>query len=247
MQVSGDFLEAPVAVAGVLAGSEAVHGLSHGLDILLQVDPRAVVEEAAPLRIEPHEVEIIGEVAAGFREDALQHPRHGEDRRAHVEAEAVLVQNRRLAADPGILVVEGDLVSAGRRDTGRRQSAQSSADDRNRSPLSVHVSSRKARTYPHGPHPIVLVLGRARASSRRITKVWAAGADHAKREHARRIEAAKRGLQRGRWLLGRTIDPTVVSSDNPFIGPLRRAVRRPVPARRGPLCGARDPPAAGVS
>ena len=58
------------------------------LDVFLQVDLRAVVEEAAPLRIEPHEIEIIGEVAPGFREDALQHPRHGQDRRAHVEAEA---------------------------------------------------------------------------------------------------------------------------------------------------------------
>ena len=85
---------------------------------------RAVVEEAAPLRIEPHEIEIIGEVASGLGEDAFQHPRHGQDRRAHVEAEARFVENRRLAAEPGILVVKRDPMAARRRDAGRRQSAQ---------------------------------------------------------------------------------------------------------------------------
>ena len=133
-----DLLEALVALAGALAGREAVHGLGHRADVLLQVDLRAVVEEAAPLRIEPHEVEIVGEVASGLREDALQHARHGEDRRPHVEAEAVFVQHRRLAAEPGVLVVKRDLMAARGRDAGGRQAAQSSADDCNRSTLSAH-------------------------------------------------------------------------------------------------------------
>jgi hypothetical protein len=106
----------------------------------LQVDAGPVVEEAPPLRIETHEIEIIREVSPRLREDALQNARHGEDRGTHVEAKAVLVQHRGLAADPGIFVVERHRMTAGRRDAGRRQPAESTADHGDRSCLSVQRS-----------------------------------------------------------------------------------------------------------
>jgi hypothetical protein len=115
-----------------------VHDVGHGLHVLLQVDLRAVVEEAAPLRIEAHEFDIIREIAAGLREDALQHPRNRQDGRPHVEAEAAVVQHRRLAAEPGVLVVQCHLVTARRRDAGGRQTAKSPADDGNRSSWISH-------------------------------------------------------------------------------------------------------------
>ena len=64
-------------------------------DVLREVEHRAVVEEAAPLRVEPDEVEVILQVAPGLGEDAAQDRRDREDRRPHVEAEAVAFEDAR--------------------------------------------------------------------------------------------------------------------------------------------------------
>ncbi len=69
------------------------------------------------------------EVLARFGEDPLQDLGHGEDRRPHIEAVALFLQNRGLAAQPGVLLEQGDVVSSGRQSAGRSQSTQTSAND----------------------------------------------------------------------------------------------------------------------
>ena len=73
---------------GRCPGAKRVHRRGHGVHVLDQVDPRAVVEEAAPLRVEPDQRQVLRLVAPGLGEDAAQHARHGQDGRPHVEAEA---------------------------------------------------------------------------------------------------------------------------------------------------------------
>ena len=121
-----------VAVAGAVAGREALDGFGHRRHVFLQVEHGAVVEEAAPLRVEPAQVEVVVHVPPGFLEDALQHGRDGQDGRPHVEAEAVLFQHRRLAAEPGVLVEQDHLVAARRQRAGRGQAAQPGADHADR-------------------------------------------------------------------------------------------------------------------
>ena len=59
--------------AGSQARLPALKRCGHGADIIFQIQDRAVIEEAAPLRIETDHVKVIGHVAAGFIEDAAQH------------------------------------------------------------------------------------------------------------------------------------------------------------------------------
>ena len=71
---------------------------------------------------------------------------------AHVEAESALVQHRRFAAEPIVLVVESDRVAARRADAGRREAAQPCADHGDRRP-DPHVhrhSLGPADAMPHG-------------------------------------------------------------------------------------------------
>ncbi len=119
--------ELAVAVAVAVAG-KAGEGTGHGVDVLGEVEHRAVVEERAPLRVEPHQVELLVELAAGLAENAPQHPRHGEDGGPHVEAEARLLEHRGLAAEPRVLLEEHHGVAARRQRAGRRQAAEAAAD-----------------------------------------------------------------------------------------------------------------------
>jgi hypothetical protein len=55
--------------------------------------------------------------------------RQGQDRRPHVEAKAAILQHRRLAAEPGVLLEQLDRVAARGERAGGGQPAQSAADD----------------------------------------------------------------------------------------------------------------------
>ena len=139
VQMRGDFLEALVAVARRGAGREAVHSAAMASTFSCRSMREPSSKKQRHCGSSRHEVEIVVQVAPGFGEDALEHARHGEDRRPHVEAEAAFVQHRRLAAEPGVLVVEGDPVAARRADAGGRQSPEPAADDRDRNCPSLHA------------------------------------------------------------------------------------------------------------
>ena len=95
----------------------------------MQVEDRAVVEEAAPLGIEANQVQVIFELLAGLGEDASQHRRQGQDRRPHVEAIALLLEDRRLAPEPTIPLEQDDAIPSGGERARGRQSSQPAADD----------------------------------------------------------------------------------------------------------------------
>ena len=65
--------------------------LRHGGHVFLQIEHRPVLEEAAPLRVEPAEVEVVVHVAAGLSEYAAEDFRNRQNGRAHVEPKAVLL------------------------------------------------------------------------------------------------------------------------------------------------------------
>ena len=94
-----------------------------------EIQHRAVLEEAAPLRIEPDQFEIIFHAPAGFGENAPQHGRNRDDGRARVEAEARALDGGGLAAQPFVALEEDDLVAARGERAGGRESAESAADD----------------------------------------------------------------------------------------------------------------------
>ena len=150
--------EAAVAVAHPPAGREGVERVGHGAHVLAQVQHGAILEEAAPLRVEAHQRHRAVQVAPGFGEDAAQHAGHGQDRRPHVEAEAALLQHRRLAAEPGILLQQHHAMTARRQHHRSRQPAQAPADHRDPSiadlpvvdPAVAHVTSPSS-AFPRVP------------------------------------------------------------------------------------------------
>ena len=122
-----------VAIAlPLLPGLKASRLAAIALGVLGQVEHGAVVEEAAPLRVQPAQIQRCVQVAPRLGEDAAEHGGHGQDGRAHVEPEPLLLQLRRLAADPVVLLEQNDLVAARRQGAGRRQPAQAAADDADR-------------------------------------------------------------------------------------------------------------------
>ena len=94
-----------------------------------------------------------------------------EDRRPHVEAVAVGLQDRRLAAQPGVFSKSDDRVAARRQRAGRRQPAQSAADHADPSGLVVasSLSSRRIASDAAGQRSVRFdrVIGRAIAAPRR--------------------------------------------------------------------------------
>ncbi len=121
--------EFAVAPAGIRARGKGIERSCHRLGVLREIEHRAVVEEAAPLRIEPHEFEVVLEPRARLGEDAAEHRRDRDDRRPHVEAEAFLVELRGLAAEPVVAFEKRDLPPARREHTCRGKSRESAADD----------------------------------------------------------------------------------------------------------------------
>ena len=97
--------------------------------VLLQIEHGAVLEEAAPLRIEPAEIERVRHRAASLGEDALQHTWHSQDGRPHVEPVAILLEDGRLAAEPIVLLEQHHLMAAGCERAGGGQAGQACADD----------------------------------------------------------------------------------------------------------------------
>ena len=128
MQVSGHVLEALIALAQ--AGRDTVHMRGHLVDIADQISLAAILEEAAPLRLQLDQRHVLMQGSAGLGENAAQHTRHGQDGRAHIEAEIAAairrrqVQHRRLAAEPWVLVQHGDPVPAGAGDSSGSQATQ---------------------------------------------------------------------------------------------------------------------------
>ena len=68
------------------------------LGFFLEVQNGSVLEKAPPLRIQPNQLELLVDGTAGFGENALQHARHGQDRRTHVKSEALRIQHGGLTA-----------------------------------------------------------------------------------------------------------------------------------------------------
>ena len=121
--------ELAIARAGIRAGREGVERLSHRVWILREVEHRAVVEETAPLRVEPHKLEVILQARAGLAEDAAQHRRNRDDGRPHVEAEAVAAELRGLAAEPVVALEDRDFAPARGEHAGCGKAGESAADD----------------------------------------------------------------------------------------------------------------------
>ncbi len=100
-------------VAAAHVGPDRFQLRGHVARVVAQVDRLAVLEKAAPLRVQPHHGNVVFEAFAGFFKHAAQHGGLDQDGRAHVEAEALLVELCRLAAEPRVLLKHGNLVPAG--------------------------------------------------------------------------------------------------------------------------------------
>ncbi len=159
VQPRGEGEEAPVPRPGVRTRREGVERGRHPRRIGHQVEGRAVVEEAAPLRVEGEEVELALEVAPGLGEDPLQHRGEGEDRRPHVEAEPLGRERRRLAAEPGIALEEDHPVAARRQGDGGGEAAEPGSDDADAIRALRHVRAASCRRAGRSPR-------RARARAR---------------------------------------------------------------------------------
>ncbi len=116
------------------------------------------------MRIEPAQVEIVGHVAPGLGEDPLEHPRHGQDRRPHVEPVAAILMQRRLAAEPVVALHERDLVAARGQGACRRQAAEARADDAD----SAHSAASFTVSSGMIPRP-----GRPRSCAARVDAILA--------------------------------------------------------------------------
>jgi hypothetical protein len=84
------------------------------------------------LRVEPDQLQLLAKLPAGLGEDALEDARHGEDCRPHVEAEPPLLEPRRLAAEPVVLLEQHHLVPARREGARGGEPPEPAANDANR-------------------------------------------------------------------------------------------------------------------
>jgi hypothetical protein len=129
VQPLGDLEESSVSIGDAVARRERLELPPHAARIFLEVERRAVLEEAAPLRIKADEIELFLEPPVRFAEDAGEHPWHGQDRRSHVETETTFFEHGRFAAEPPVLLEQNHLVPArGQRARGSKP-AQAAADD----------------------------------------------------------------------------------------------------------------------
>src|SRR5512137_603439 len=113
------------------AWREPIQGLRHGVRVLVQIENRAVLEKATPLRIEADEFEVIFQAPARLGENAPQHRRNGHNGGSGVETEARALHHGGLAAQPLVALEEDDLVAACGERASSREPAQSAADDAN--------------------------------------------------------------------------------------------------------------------
>ena len=108
-------------VSAAHAGKACLQAGGHRRLIIQQINRRAIVEEAAPLRVQPHHVDVVVQVLACLRKDLAQHRRLNQDRRPHIEPEALFAQLRCLTAQPGVLLKDLHLMPACRQRTSRRE------------------------------------------------------------------------------------------------------------------------------
>ena len=128
-----------IALAGAGAGGIGIERFAHLGHIRDQIERGAIGEETAPLRIERHQIDRVGQIPAGFGEDAFEHRRNREDCRAHVEAEALLRQDGCLAPHPGVGIAERDGIAARRQRAGCGQATQTATDDHHPVLITNHV------------------------------------------------------------------------------------------------------------
>ncbi len=101
----------------------ALERCGHLADIVFEVQNRAVIEEASPLRVEANHFQVVAHAAAGFAEDAPQYRGLDQNGRAHIKPKPLLLQHRGLTTQPWILFEDFDLVAARSQRTRRRKSS----------------------------------------------------------------------------------------------------------------------------
>ena len=91
--------------------------LGHALGLGVEVHHLAVGEEVAPVRPQRADGNVVAHAPAAALEETSEEVGQGEDGRAQIEAVAALPVHVELAADLGVLLVDGDLVALlGQRD-----------------------------------------------------------------------------------------------------------------------------------
>ena len=103
----------------------ALERCSHLPDIVFEIQNRAIIEEAAPLRIKTNHFQVVAHGAPGLAKDTPQHRRLNQNGGAHVEAKTLFFQHSGFAAQPGIFLEDFDLVAARGQSAGRRKASQS--------------------------------------------------------------------------------------------------------------------------
>ena len=124
--------ELEVALAGLHRGELSVEVAREILGIVAEIKHRAVFVEAAPLRVEAHEIEVVGHAPSAAADDAAHDLGHGDDGRPHVEGVALLGEDIHLAAEMAVLLDDGDIAVAAELggEFGRcREAGKSAADD----------------------------------------------------------------------------------------------------------------------
>jgi hypothetical protein len=126
VEVGGVFEEA-FDVGGVLADLAGLGGHDGGIGV--EIDHLAVFEKVPPVRAQRADRDVVAHFAAGAFEQALEEVGQGEDGGAEVEGVSGLLEHVEFAADLGVFLVDGDVVSLlGERDGGG-DSAEAGADD----------------------------------------------------------------------------------------------------------------------
>ena len=138
----------PLHTGGVFADLARLFGHAVGLGI--QVHHRAVLEEVAPVRAQGPDRNVVGHLPSRALEQAAEDVRERENGRAEIEGVAVLLEQVKLAADLGVLLMDGDRVSLlGQGDSrGEPPKARSDNDDF----LAVHGCL--ISFVPHVPIPL---------------------------------------------------------------------------------------------
>ena len=129
VQTLRDLEEGRIALGDATAWCERLEFRPHSTDIFPEVERGAVREEAAPLRIEADELELVLEPPVRFAEDACEDARHGQDRRPHVEPKTTLFEHRRFAAEPLVFLEQDDFMAARGEGAGSREPTEAAADD----------------------------------------------------------------------------------------------------------------------
>jgi len=132
-------------IAGGGARTEPLELVRHGGRVRPEVEPRAVLEEAAPLRVEPDQVERFGQRSVGLGEDAMIDRRDGQNGRPEVEPEPPFRPHRGLAAKPPIGLEDRHSVAAGGEGARRGQAAESSPNHADRRVLTCGHRPSHAR------------------------------------------------------------------------------------------------------